>query len=453
MTNHRITDPKDVHYLAFEGGGGKGVAFAGALRALEKLKVLPVPFRREVSTQLLPEDNISQIEGVRGISGASAGAITALFVAMGVTADEIESIIDDGISYKGKTVKLSDFFDKPSPKIKSIEAEKPKFKTLGSPWRVTSFLVLTSLSLSSFSITLPEDKIKSLWGKILILIPKAITSVSLVLISMYSIIINIMKGKKIPLLDKITENSKDYIYSYLFWGGGLFSGENVRTFFDIAIKKIMYEKHGVDFNGTTLTFDQLLSTTGVDLVISGTNVTRAKPMYFSAEKTGDFPVAEAVAISMNIPILFKPIRVKTDKYNGKNNNGDDYNGNWVDGGVINNLPMHAFDHKQEPIAGCPDTNLRYLHPNMLALRLVSPNEKKMRDDNIDNIPLGGGLMSIASAMQYYAEEGQIRSEYERDHTIGINVFNLGLTDFDPPKKDKNQAIDIAEETVLRYFLL
>ena len=114
-----------------------------------------------------------------------------------------------------------------------------------------------------------------------------------------------------------------------------------------------------------MSFSNFVATTGVDLVITGTNITKQKPGVFSMRHTPNFPIAEAVGISMNIPVLFKPVFVEADvpvkidpktktKYNEK---ADDYRGNWVDGGVLNNFPLHAFDFLSPHVPGYPDFSL------------------------------------------------------------------------------------------------
>jgi predicted acylesterase/phospholipase RssA len=70
----RIPCPKAITYLALEGGGGKGVTYLGAMKALRELKVLPI--RHGCENQL------------KGISGASAGAITALMLTLGFSDDD-----------------------------------------------------------------------------------------------------------------------------------------------------------------------------------------------------------------------------------------------------------------------------------------------------------------------------------------------------------------------------
>jgi NTE family protein len=60
--------------LVFEGGGVKGIAYAGALQVLTDCGIMPQ---------------------IKQVAGTSAGAITATMVALGYTAPEIKSIIMD----------------------------------------------------------------------------------------------------------------------------------------------------------------------------------------------------------------------------------------------------------------------------------------------------------------------------------------------------------------------
>jgi NTE family protein len=62
----------EIQNLVFQGGGVKGIAYAGALRELERQGVLG---------------------GVVNVAGTSAGAITAALLAVGVTAGELEATL------------------------------------------------------------------------------------------------------------------------------------------------------------------------------------------------------------------------------------------------------------------------------------------------------------------------------------------------------------------------
>src|SRR5215467_6659289 len=81
--------PRDVRYIALEGGGGKGFAYLGAIEVLESTK-----------------PNV--LKQLAGVAGTSAGAITALMLAMGLTAAEIK---------KQTEVDFNTFFDPPQPRL------------------------------------------------------------------------------------------------------------------------------------------------------------------------------------------------------------------------------------------------------------------------------------------------------------------------------------------------
>ena len=84
---------KNVEYLAFEGGGGKGIAYLGALQALKELEIVSyVKEKRkgQTYTRLDPKK-------IRGVAGTSVGSLTALLVACGYTPPEVEDILTSKI--------------------------------------------------------------------------------------------------------------------------------------------------------------------------------------------------------------------------------------------------------------------------------------------------------------------------------------------------------------------
>jgi NTE family protein len=81
-----------IKYLAFEGGGGKGVAYLGAIEALEEKGVLPIS-----------DDN----RQVLGISGSSTGAINALMLSLHMSSTEIENEL--------KNKNFEEFYTKDNP--------------------------------------------------------------------------------------------------------------------------------------------------------------------------------------------------------------------------------------------------------------------------------------------------------------------------------------------------
>lgn len=77
-----------------------------------------------------------------------------------------------------------------------------------------------------------------------------------------------------------------------------------------------------------------------DLYIVAANLTRQQAEVFSAETTPDVAVADAVRMSMSIPLYFEALR-----FDGKNFSEDrgDY---YVDGGVFDNFPIKYFDNER-----------------------------------------------------------------------------------------------------------
>ena len=87
---------EDVRYLIFEGGGGKGVAYLGAVQALEELGILSY-FEKEVNGKTVCRLDPKKIHGV---AGTSVGSFTALLIACGYTPKEAEEIITDDMGTK-----------------------------------------------------------------------------------------------------------------------------------------------------------------------------------------------------------------------------------------------------------------------------------------------------------------------------------------------------------------
>jgi predicted acylesterase/phospholipase RssA len=120
-----------------------------------------------------------------------------------------------------------------------------------------------------------------------------------------------------PLLQQISRAPVAYLNN-LIMNRGLFPGFAPRTFFRRMLTRYLDQRmleaaggraFGVVHGSETIGFSTLFELTGVDLVITGTNVTRGRPAMFSRRLTPDFPVVDAVTISMSLPVVFKPALV------------------------------------------------------------------------------------------------------------------------------------------------
>jgi predicted acylesterase/phospholipase RssA len=92
------------------------------------------------------------------------------------------------------------------------------------------------------------------------------------------------------------------------------------------IREYVKNKYDVD----DLTFMELSKLTGVNIYVSTTRINDGTNFIFNVDDTPNISVFDAIAASMCIPILSKPIRINNAYY--------------VDGCISNNLPYDVFDN-------------------------------------------------------------------------------------------------------------
>ena len=384
-----------LEYLAFEGGGGKGVTYLGAVRALESHLILPIDIARRGQNQ------------IKGISGASAGAISALLLAMGLNADQLSEILN-------RPEDFTAFFDDPEPGYSrsiDINGQPAKHYTKPSP----ATLVTT---FTDFQWRILFSNLES-W-----------------------------LGKSNPLVKQLSKHSATYIHN-LRIEGGLFPGFAMRKFLAEVITTHLTKKVGRPVSGATLGFREFHELTGVDLRVTGTNKTSGKSMMFSRWCTPWLPVAEAVGISASLPLIFKPVHVKRLR-NFK------YNGDGWDGGLLNNLPLHAFDLDGRESCKEPPQTVPPLHPKMLALRLTDGPCKATATEAALKLLAGPGLSDalkeLLKSVFGLSESGQIRTKQDRNQTIELRTYCLSTVDFGPSEAVKAAPIAEAEKQVNEYLV-
>jgi predicted acylesterase/phospholipase RssA len=98
---------------------------------------------------------------------------------------------------------------------------------------------------------------------------------------------------------------------------GLTSQENLRSF----VERLILQKVP-----TVPTFAQVHDTFGVDLVVTGTNLTRHHAVYFHRHSFPDMSVLDALMISSCVPLVFPYIMFRNEIY--------------VDGFVTDNFPFY-----------------------------------------------------------------------------------------------------------------
>ncbi|HMU78097.1 MAG: patatin-like phospholipase family protein [Bacteroidia bacterium] len=206
-------------------------------------------------------------------------------------------------------------------------------------------------------------------------------------------------------------------------------------------------------------------------VIQKKEMKNGKPKYFSAAFTPDFSVVDAVSLSMSIPFLFRPYVIESEVNLDSNLPADynkDYLGLYVDGGMLNNYPLHAFDYRPAKSINYQGDFANYFlaSPNIslsatefcdciLGIRLQnSVKEYEVSDDfkEGNSFIIRDFIGQLYSTILYPSEDGQIRSSLENNLSISIDVTDLELLDFSNPlinrKYRKLNALAEKQEKVI-----
>jgi len=497
----------NVDYLCFEGGVGRGIIYIGVVEALESLIYDRGPAGQPHAFGSGPIFNILQepIESrpIRGISGSSAGAITAFMLAMGMTSMEIENELKESSVvriYKDREevwANVEKFFGEPDEKWYRTVAMMPDGK----------------LQMDGSFVNRPDalDKLKSksngFWAQLVNiftnweynLFQKADGSKILERIFLKGDFVGLQPysrqgsvGPGVPVgipsnghspKFRSHDNAATYLHG-MFFNRGIFSGKEIREFFreliERRLKPVYFAVHN-SYRGFDpfMPFKEFFNLTGVDLVITATNISTHRPMYFSVWQTPDFPVIEAVAMSMNFPFAFRPVYVDFPVRGSDKAQAEKYRGLYVDGGMLNNYPIHAFDTIKKTDHLHDDTKLLFRNKQTIGAHLAGDflqgtagNEKFLGfrladlhagdDPNIDEAPpkdtnegsiypdsdekkkgtLERYVQDLISTFMYPGGDGQLRYLNDVKRTVYIDSAGWDAWDFSHPMIDEQnqQAI-------------
>ncbi len=452
--------PNDIEYLCFEGGGGKGLVYLGALRALEEAFTGPVtsgpavliPVDPELPYYQPPPDtkplfgivSSANLRKLKGVSGSSAGAITAFMVALGMTSSEIASELN---SESFSEYKTGGIFGLPRPRhVNDLE------RFIEDPNRTLNRTVDNGSGTATFANQEWVNKLLLYFlrdpGILALFSAPGLASDSTALERIFWSETKDDGG----LLNRLDLAS--YLHSLVF-NRGLLPSLQSRGYFSSLLSRMFWKRFGVNLTDpSALTFKEFFYQTGVDLVITGTNVSKRISRYFSVGATPDFPVVEAVSISMNIPFVFKPILINRKVANDFPDDhiyNREYQGLWVDGGMLLNFPMHAFDVYAKLILTPGDTEsyqialppatgrITEFNTKVLGFRLIDTQEREFKAADVykeDAGVFGKYAGDLLDTIMYGGAEGQIRTGDERAATIGLNVSGLSTLDFAGPEIDR-----------------
>jgi NTE family protein len=213
------------------------------------------------------------------------------------------------------------------------------------------------------------------------------------------------------------------------------------------------------------TFGDLRENGMPSLYVVGTNLSTGYSEVFSAERHSNMPLAEAVRISMSIPVFFSAVR------SGERNDV------YVDGGVQLNYPVKLFDREKyidmenESYAArrtdyYPEENKKFLqmYPDRspyiynrqtLGLRLDTKeqiglyryneplNEKQIKKFSQYGFALVKALMNVQENQHLHSDDWH--------RTIYIDTLEVGTVDFDLSDEKKDELVRQGIKGVNEYF--
>ena len=189
-----------------------------------------------------------------------------------------------------------------------------------------------------------------------------------------------------------------------------------------------------------------------DLYVYGANISLGLSEQFSWETTPTVTIASALRISMSIPFVFKPFCVmKKNQFGSVLPAIDGYV--YVDGGILDNYPIHTFDHARYQFDTEADKPL--LNTQTLGFRLLDKTKIDFFKDNT-TLP----KTETDSLLQFsMAVFNTIKNKENSDHnfssnrsrtvyidTVGVNMLDFGLTD------KQKKALILAGHSATTAFL-
>lgn len=318
--------------LVFEGGGVKGIAYAGALAVLEQQNI---------------------VADIKRVAGTSAGAISATLVALGASSQKVGEIVG-GTQFR-------QFMD------------------------------------DSFGVIRDTDRL---------------------------------------------------LHEYGWYKGDAFSAWMQKQAYALC-------------QNSNITFAELAELAAVpaskckELFVVGTNLSQQQPQVYSAETSPDFPVWEAVRISMSIPLFFAAVKLA---------NGSQV---LVDGGVTWNYPLDLFDDKKyliDPNAGIDPKEMGYTtvyddnhvyNKETIGLR-VDTQDEIAAEKNSWHLPpqeikdFFDYIKALVGFMNDMANKLHLHNN-DWHRTIAIDAGGVKTTEFDLSDDKVNMLVNNGNDATREYF--
>ncbi|NDJ55164.1 MAG: hypothetical protein GYB68_19000, partial [Chloroflexi bacterium] len=363
----------------FEGGGAKGLGHVGAYSACHK-------------------------QGIRflGVSGTSAGSIVAGLIAAGYEPEELFSGDGKGVLESVEYTRL-------------LGPRRWEFLQWARGKRMIGKCLLFNRKISTIRLSF------FLW----------LVAMTFMFFSPFFLVLILLHA--------------------IFWGQGYFktkafrewynellrqkvtpTGKNNEVTFD-DIEKDWHERLKLGLAGDQNLLD-LLNANGCPLKIVSTNVTSRRIVLHPDDGSNALPVADAVAASISIPLVFRPMRLPDFRNGG--DSAPDGECEHVDGGALSNFPAWCFKNRKD----------RFCAPvPVVGFHLEDSSEKAKPRAGL--LPFVGQLASTVIAGSSRLSVRGIPDLHEIDLRI-----KTGVLDFDIGGAEKKQTFSEGKSCTLTYIL-
>ena len=170
-----------------------------------------------------------------------------------------------------------------------------------------------------------------------------------------------------------------------------------------------------------------------DLYVFACNTTTHTVTEFSADKTPQCVVAEAIRASMSIPFFFKAYRLST---------GTESSHLYVDGGLVYNYPLSFFDDPRFNSSGT-------VNPESMGLYLYSPHPEP--EVNINYSRLLFFSRHIFESMMDAQDYLVLQDPEQVQRSVLIDDLNLLATDFNITVTDMDKLIDSGRKATQKFI--
>lgn len=179
------------------------------------------------------------------------------------------------------------------------------------------------------------------------------------------------------------------------------------------IKAIILQK----WNSYNFTFKELFELTGKTLILTGSNISKNKIVYFSRYTYPSMLILDALRITIGYPVLYQPIKL----------NGDYH----IDGAALDNYPMGYFKNVKRKIG----------------ISLETVQNKGENVYNITNIINYSSAVIFSIVDRYH----RMRRDKYKDSTIIIKLPSIHALEYGISYQTKSNLRNIGYNTTLDYL--